>query len=54
MARNDDGPGLFGYLLRGVFVLILVAGVGFVAFAYLGDLGNPAAPRVLPVTLGTG
>lgn len=54
MARYDDGPGLAGYLLRFIFMLILLAGIGFVAFAYFGDLDRPAAPRMLPVTLGGG
>ncbi|MFN4102069.1 MAG: hypothetical protein ACK4GT_20090 [Pararhodobacter sp.] len=51
MPRYDEGPGFFGYLLRLLVILILVAGLGFVAFAYVGDIGRPPEPRSLPVEL---
>lgn len=51
---DDDGPGFFGYLLRLLVVLVLVAGVGFVAFAYFGDLGRTPEPRRVPVELQLG
>jgi hypothetical protein len=54
MARNDDGPGFAGYLFRLLFVLVLLAGVGFVSYAYVADLDRPATPRLVPVTLGAG
>lgn len=55
MARyDDDGPGFFGYLFRLVLVLVLVGGVGFVAFAYFGDLSRTPEPRSIPVELQMG
>ena len=51
MSRYDDGPGLFGYLFRLIFVLLLVFGVGFVAYAYFGDLSQIPEPRNIPVEL---
>jgi len=54
MSRYDDGPGLFGYLFRLFFILILVFGVGFVAFAYFGDLSRTPEPRSFPVELNEG
>jgi len=51
MPRYDDGPGFFGYLFRLVVILILVGGLGFIAFAYFGDLGRVPEPRSLPVEL---
>lgn len=54
MARYDDGPGLAGYLLRLIVLLVFLMGIGFVAFAFLGDLSRDPAPRVVPVILGTG
>lgn len=52
MPRYDDRPGFLGYLFRFLFLLVLVAGLGFVGFAYVGDLDRPADPRMVPVTLG--
>jgi hypothetical protein len=52
MPRYDEGPGLVGYLLRFVLLLVLLAGIGLVGFAYFGDLSRPAAPRMQPVSLG--
>jgi len=52
MPRYDEGPGLMGYLLRFLLLLVLMAGIGLAGFAYLGDLSRPAEPRMLPVTLG--
>ena len=51
---DDDGPGFFGYVIRLLVVLVLVGGVGFVAFAWFGDLSRTPEPRSLPVTLPTG
>lgn len=52
MPRYDDRPGLLGYLMRFLVMLILLAGIGLVGFAYVGDLSRPAQPRIQPVTLG--
>ena len=49
MARYDDGPGLFGYLIRLILVIVALAAVGLVAFAFFGDLSLPATPQVVPV-----
>jgi len=54
MPRHDDRPGFFGYLFRMLLLLLVIAGLGFVAFAYFGDLDRPTAPRSQPVELGTG
>ncbi len=54
MARYDEGPGLGAWLLRLLGVLILLTVIGFVAYAFIGDLSRPATPRALPVTLGSG
>ncbi len=54
MPRNVDRPGFFGYLFRALFILLLIAGLGFLAFAYFGDLNVPTEPRSLPVDLGNG
>lgn len=54
MPRKVDRPGFFGYLVRALLILLLIAGLGFVAFAYFGDLEVPSEPRSLPVDLGAG
>ncbi|MCL4674633.1 MAG: hypothetical protein KJZ59_01055 [Pararhodobacter sp.] len=54
MPRYDDGPGLLGYLFRLVLILLLVFGIGFVAFAYFGDLSRAPEPRSVPVDLNGG
>lgn len=54
MNRYDDGPGVFGYLLRLLMVLILLGGLGFLGFAGFGDLGRTPEPRSLPVSLDQG
>jgi hypothetical protein len=54
MARYDDRPGILGYLFRLVLLLVLLAGLGLVGFAYFGDLTRPARPQMMPVTLGGG
>jgi hypothetical protein len=54
MPRKDDRPGFFGYLFRLLFVLLLIAGLGFLAFAYFGDLEVAPERRILPVDLGSG
>jgi hypothetical protein len=52
MARYDEGPGPLGYLFRFLLMLVLLTGLGFVAYAFVGNLDRPASPRMLPVTLG--
>jgi len=54
MPRRDDRPGFLGYLFRVLLVLLVLAALAFLAFAYFGDLDRPAAPRTLPVDLGSG
>ncbi|GAB4261838.1 MAG: hypothetical protein Kow0013_06750 [Pararhodobacter sp.] len=54
MRHYDDGPGFFGYLFRLIMVLILLGGIGFLAFAYVGDLSQPATPRRIPLDLNEG
>jgi hypothetical protein len=54
MARYDEGPGFLSYLFRFLMVVILVVGLGFVAYSLVGDLARPASPRIVPVTLGGG
>lgn len=53
-SRYDDRPGFFGYLFRLLVILIIVGGLGFVAFAYFGDLSQTPEPRSLPVDLSGG
>ena len=53
-SRYDDGPGLFSYLFRLVLILVLVGGIGFLAFAYFGNLDRTPEPRSLPVELRLG
>lgn len=52
MAYRDDRPGILGYLFRLILILLVLGGLGFLAFAYVGDLSVPTAPRSLPVDLG--
>ncbi|MCC5969717.1 MAG: hypothetical protein JJU15_07190 [Pararhodobacter sp.] len=52
MALSDDRPGFLGYLFRLILILLIVGGLGFMAFAYFGDLSVPTSPRNLPVDLG--
>ena len=51
MPRYDEGPGFMGYLFRLLLILLVLAGLGLVAFSYVGDLSRPAEPRLVPVTL---
>lgn len=51
MALTDDRPGFFSYLFRFLFILLLVGGLGFLAFAWFGDLSVAPEPRSLPVEL---
>ena len=46
-SRYDDRPSLLGYLFRLLMMLALVGGLGFVAFAYFGDLSVTPEPRTL-------
>ena len=48
-SRYDDRPSLLGYLFR--LMLALVGGLGFVAFAYFGDLSVTPEPRTLQIDL---
>jgi hypothetical protein len=54
MPRRKDRPGFFGYLFRAFLFLLIVAGLGFLAFAYLGDLEVPRERRTVPLELETG
>ncbi|WP_209424634.1 hypothetical protein [Pararhodobacter sp. SW119] len=54
MPRHVDRPGFLGYLFRALLLLVVIAGLGFLAFAYLGNLDRPTEPRSVPVELGTG
>jgi len=54
MARYDDRPGVLAYLIRFLLVLVLLAGLGLIGFAYVADLSRPATPRLVPVLLGEG
>lgn len=51
MARYDEGPGLFGYLFRFVLIVVLLAALGLVAFAFFGDLSLPATPQRVPLAV---
>ncbi|MFN3954714.1 MAG: hypothetical protein ACK4LQ_09690 [Pararhodobacter sp.] len=51
MARNDDRPGILGYLFRLILILLLLGGIGLLAFAYFGDLSVEPQPRSMPVDL---
>lgn len=49
--RRREGIGFFGFLVRLVLVLVLLAGLGVVGYAVVGDL-TPDTTRVeRPVTL---
>ncbi|MCB1395689.1 MAG: hypothetical protein H6898_08680 [Rhodobacter sp.] len=51
MRHYDDGPGFFGYLFRLIVMLLVVGGLGFVAFAYVGDLSRAPQEHSFPVNL---
>lgn len=51
---RDEGPGVFGYLVRFVAVLVVLGGLGLGAFTLFGDLSRPVEPRSLPVDLPQG
>lgn len=51
MALTEDRPGFLSYLLRFLLILLLVGGVGFLAFAWFGDLSVTPEPRSVPVEL---
>lgn len=51
MARYDDGPGLFGYLIRLILIIVVLAALGLVAYAFVGDLSQTPSPQVVPVPL---
>jgi len=50
-SRYDNRPSFLGYLFRLLFMLALVGGLGFVAFAYFGDLSVTPQPRTLQIDL---
>jgi hypothetical protein len=54
MPRKVDRPGFLGYLFRALFFLLIIAVLGFLAYAYLADLEVPRERRTLPIELGTG
>jgi len=54
MSRYDDGPGIIGYLFRLIFILLLVSALGFLAYAYFGDLSRVPEPRTIPIDLNEG
>jgi len=47
----DEGPGFFGYIFRLLSILVFLGGVGFLAFAYFGDLSRVPQPVSMPVDL---
>jgi hypothetical protein len=47
---KDEGPGFLSYLMRFLLVLVLLAGLGLVAFAYFGDLAVEPSLQSVPVT----
>lgn len=51
---DDDGPGLLGYLVRLLAVVVLLGGLGLGAFTLFGDISRPAAPRSFSVDLPSG
>lgn len=52
MPRNDDRPGVLGWLFRLFLILLIVGGAGFLAYAYVGDLSVAPQPVSVPVPLG--
>lgn len=49
-----EGPGFFGWLFRLLMILILLGGLGFMAFAYVGDLSRETETRTIDLELGDG
>ncbi|MEZ5752471.1 MAG: hypothetical protein R3D60_11060 [Paracoccaceae bacterium] len=49
---HDDRPGIFGYLLRLIVILVVLAAIGLVGFAYFGDLSPVTEARSIPIELG--
>lgn len=47
---KDEGPGFLSYIFRFLLVLVVLAGLGLVAFAYVGDLRVTPTPQSVPVT----
>jgi hypothetical protein len=47
-----DGPGFFGWLFRFLVILVILGGLGFLAFAYVGDLSREPEPRRIELELG--
>lgn len=52
-SRYDDRPTILGYLFRLVMMLVLVGAIGFVAYAYFGDISREPESRTLPIDLST-
>lgn len=51
MALSDDRPGFLGYFFRLSLIVLILGGLGFLAFAYFGDLAITPEPRSLPVEI---
>ncbi len=53
MPRYDDAksPGILGYLLRLIGVFLILAVLGLIAYALVGDLSRPLSPRSIAVPL---
>jgi len=51
MALSDDRPGFLGFFFRLVLILLILGGLGFLAFAYFGDLSISPEPRSLPIDI---
>lgn len=52
MARyHDERPGLLGYALRLVVILVVLGAIGLVGFAYFGDLSPVTDSRSIPISL---
>lgn len=52
MPRYDDRPSIAAWLFRLLVIVLLLAGIGFLAFAFVGDLSVRPQPVSVPVPLG--
>lgn len=48
---DDRRPGLFGYLFRLIFMLLILGGIGLVSYAYVGNFDVAPEPRSIPLDL---
>lgn len=46
-----DGPGFFGWLFRLLLILFLLGGLGFLGFAFVGDLSRETETRSIELEL---